>query len=236
VADALRDKTAVVTGASTGIGRALVLRMAERGVRVVAAARSAERLQALEGKTNGAVIAVPTDVASDESVQQLADAVRARLGEVDVVVNNAATGLLGPFVESSPSDWHDMLETNLVGALRVMRALLPAMQQRGRGAVLNVGSSGASGWPYLALYAASKAALLAVTTSIDRECAGSGVRVLSVEIGPTAGTHFGFRFETRHIERAKDLWNESGIAWATDVATPEESAEKILQAWEAVVR
>src|SRR5439155_11986006 len=231
---ALVVRTGVVTGASSGIGRALTLCLAARGMRIVAAARSADALRELAREAGGAVHVVETDVTRQESVDELRERARHACGRIDVVVNNAGVGYVEPFVTSPFAHWHETLATNLLGALSVTRAFLPLLREAGGGLVVNVGSASASGWPYVALYAASKAALEAASIAIDREMRGSGVRVLSVEVGPTAGTGFGSRSDPADVAAATRSWTESGIPW-TEVSTPDASARKIVDAIEAAL-
>jgi short-subunit dehydrogenase len=155
---------------------------------------------------------------------------------VDVVVNNAGIGHVEPFLGSDPARWRLTLDTNLIGALLVTRAFLPGMLAAGRGLIVNVGSTSITGWPYLTLYAASKAALQAASSALDREHAGRGVRVLYVELGPTAGTDFGTHCDPAHLSTAARAWTELGIAWQTDLATAEQSAGAVRDAIEHVLR
>jgi 3-hydroxy acid dehydrogenase/malonic semialdehyde reductase len=224
----LSGRTVLVTGASSGIGRALALELVAGGARVIAAARSADKLHALAAEVGGAVVPLTGDVTDAAAVERLA----AAAGPVDVVVNNAGIGHVEPFLESDPARWRLTLDTNLVGALLVARAFLPGMLAAARGLIVNVGSASATGWPYLTLYAASKAALQAASLALDREYRGRGVRVQYVEVGPTAGTDFGVQSEPAHLPTAARAWTELGIAWRTDVATPETSARAIRQAIE----
>ena len=230
----LAGRTAVVTGASAGIGRALTLRLAARGMRVVAAARSVAALRELAREAGDGVHVVETDVTRQESVDRLREEAQRFCGRVDVVVNNAGVGYVEPFVTSPVAHWHDTLATNLIGALSVTRTFLPLLLEGGGGLVVNVGSASASGWPYVALYAASKAALEAASLAIDRELRGSGVRVLSVEIGPTIGTGFGSRSDPADLAAATRSWTESGIPW-TEVSTPDASAQKVVEVIEAAL-
>lgn len=231
----LAGRTAVVTGASSGIGRALALALTARGMRVVAAARSLDQLNDLAREAGSALHPIAADVTQADSVRRLVDAARERCGGIDAVVNNAGIGYVEPFLASDAVHWRDTIETNLVGALSVTRAFLPLLVAAGRGIVVNVGSAAVSGWPYLALYAASKAALAAASLAIDRELAGTGVRVLSVEIGSTSGTGFGSRSDGENIAAATRAWTESGIPWVEGVVTAEASAQKIIDAIEAAL-
>jgi short-subunit dehydrogenase len=145
-------------------------------------------------------------------------------------VNNAGIGYVEAFGRSSVAHWQETIDINLVGALRIVQAFLPCLLQQGAGLVVNVGSTGSSGWPYLTLYAATKAALDAATIAVDRELSGSGVRLVSVDIGPTRGTDFGSRItDLEVLARATATWTELGIPW-DQFATADESAGKILDA------
>jgi 3-hydroxy acid dehydrogenase/malonic semialdehyde reductase len=225
---ALADRRVVVTGASSGIGRALAGALVAEGARVIAAARAADALRQLAVELGASLEPVAADVAQPAHVERLA----AAAGAVDAVVNNAGIGYVEPFLESDPARWRETLETNLVGALLVTRAFLPGMLDAGRGLIVNIGSASASGWPFLTLYAASKAALQAASVALDREHAPRGVRVQYVEVGPTAGTDFGLASDPRHLPTAARAWTELGIAWRTDVASAETTARMIVGAIE----
>lgn len=227
----LGGRTVVVTGASSGIGRALAAALVGQGARVVAAARSAEKLQTLAAELGPALRPVAADVCDPAAIERLATAA----GAVEAVVNNAGLGHVEPFLESDPARWRATLDTNLVGALLVARAFLPAMLAAGRGAIVNVGSASAAGWPYLTLYAASKAGLQAASQALDREYAGRGVRVVHVEVGPTAGTGFGDHSDPRHLPAAAHAWTAHGIAWNTGVSRPADAATTILAALTAAL-
>jgi len=222
--------TVVVTGASSGIGRALATALVARGAHVCAAARGRAALQALADAIGPALHPVVADVSDAAAVDQLVAAAAATGAPLLAVINNAGLGHVEPFLASDPTRWRATLDTNLVGALLVARAFLPTLLAAGRGAVLNVGSASASGWPYLTLYAASKAALHAASLALDREYAGRGVRVLSVEVGPTADTGFGAHSDPAHLPAAAQAWTALDIPWRVDVRTPAESAESILAA------
>ncbi len=229
---ALAGRAVVVTGASSGIGCALARDLVAGGARVFAAARSADRLQALAAELGRAHVPKPAHVADPAAVERLA----AAAGRVDVVVNNAGIGHVEPFLASDLARWRLTLDTNLVGALLVARAFLPRMLAAGRGLIVNVGSASATGWPYLTLYAASKAGLQAASVALDREHAARGMRVQYVEIGPTAGTDFGTHSDPAHLPGAARAWTELGIAWRTDVGTPEVAARTLRGAIERALQ
>lgn len=228
MSELLAGRTVVVTGASNGIGRALTCELVGAGAHVIAAARSADKLAELAAELGAAVRPLRCDVANARDVERLA----AEAGAVDVVVNNAGIGHVEPFLASDPARWRQTLDTNLIGALLVTRAFLPAMLEARRGVIVNVGSSSTTGWPYLTLYAASKAALQAATHALDHEHAHSGVRVRYVEIGPTAGTAFGFASDPAHLPLAAQAWTELGIPWQPDQSEPQSAAQLLRAAIE----
>jgi NADP-dependent 3-hydroxy acid dehydrogenase YdfG len=171
---------AVVTGASSGIGAATARRLAAEGYEVVAAARRADRLQALADETAG-VRAVTLDVTSAESVAALA----AELHDVTLLVNNAG-GAIGvePIERADPADWQQMYETNVVGVLRVTQALLPALERNGGGHVIVTGSiAGHLVYEGGAGYTAAKHAATAVVETLRLELNGRPVRVSEVAPG-----------------------------------------------------
>jgi NAD(P)-dependent dehydrogenase (short-subunit alcohol dehydrogenase family) len=180
----------LITGCSSGIGLASARRFAREGYRVFASMRrSEERGAGLRGEAArlGWSLATPEiDVTSDASVDE---AIAALLGEtggrLDVLVNNAGYLLFGPVEEVAPSELAAQLETNVVGVLRMVRAVLPAMRARGAGAIVNMSSvSGRVALPVVGCYHATKFALEALTESLRYEVWPFGVRVTCIEPGP----------------------------------------------------
>lgn len=171
----------LITGASRGIGRATALELARRGHRLVLAARDRARLDALaaELRSMGAQAeVVELDVTCDESVARAAVQVRAG-GPLDVIVNNAGVCVQRVFMRSSLDAARRELEVNYFGAQRVVRALLPALLERGQGTIVNVSSLlGAVPTATLANYCGSKAALAAWSHALRGELAEQGVRVV----------------------------------------------------------
>jgi NAD(P)-dependent dehydrogenase (short-subunit alcohol dehydrogenase family) len=166
---------ALITGCSTGIGRATAVELAARGYHVIATARRPETLADLKVAETLAL-----DVDSDEAVA----AVRAEVGPVDVLVNNAGFGVEGP-VEAVPlADVRRMLETNFFGAVRMIQAFVPAMRERGSGAVVNVSSvAGVAAGPFGGFYSASKFALEGLSEALHLEVGHFGVKVVIIEPG-----------------------------------------------------
>ena len=180
--------TALVTGASRGIGRAVALRLAPTHA-VVAVARSTEDLDTLSAEITaqgGTCRPVALDITDGDAV---ADTLRGL--DVDVLVNNAGVGTLKPFMELTPDEWRTMVDVNFNALYHVTRAVLPGMLARGRGDVVNIGSiAGRSAFVGGSCYAATKWAVMAFTESLMLEVRDAGVRVSVVMPGSVA-THFG---------------------------------------------
>jgi NADP-dependent 3-hydroxy acid dehydrogenase YdfG len=181
----VQKKIAVITGASSGIGAATARRLAAEGFHVVAAARRADRLEKLVAEIGPDATAVACDVTSEESVTALAAAVRDLGAPVALLVNNAggARGM-DPVETGSVDDWQWMYDVNVLGTLRVTKALLPALEASGAGTVVTVGSTaaftvyeGGSG------YTAAKHAQNALVGTLRLELAGRPVRVIEIDPG-----------------------------------------------------
>lgn len=200
----LRGKNVVITGASSGIGRATALEMARRGADVVLAARRAERLEevAAECRARGVrAVAVPADVTKPEDCRRLIDAA----GEIDVLVNNAGFAVLGPIAGLPLAELREMMDTNYFGAVHCTQAALPGMLARGSGTIVNVGSiTGLMGFARMGGYCATKFALVGFTEALRDEVMGRGVRVALVCPGTTE-TEFFVRAERGAIPGASRL-------------------------------
>ncbi|MGK5678443.1 SDR family NAD(P)-dependent oxidoreductase [Actinoplanes sp. URMC 104] len=174
----------IVTGASSGIGRATAERLARNGTTVVLAARRASHLTALADELPGAV-AVPTDVRDPAALENLVAQALAVTGRIDGLVNNAGVGGVAS-VLSDDDAAEGMIQVNLLAPIRLMRAVVPLMRAQGAGSIVNIGSVagevGISG-----VYSATKFALRGMTDSVRRELAGTGIGVTLVEPGYIAG-------------------------------------------------
>jgi NADP-dependent 3-hydroxy acid dehydrogenase YdfG len=174
------QRTAVVTGASSGIGAASARALAAAGFRVVCAARRTERIEALAAEIGGA--AVTCDVTSTESVAALASTVGGRL---DVLVNNAG-GAFGadPVAAADTDQWQQMYEVNVLGVVRVTQALLPALRASGEALIVNIGSTaGRVAYPGGGGYTAAKHGLHALSQTLRLELNGEPIRVTEIEPG-----------------------------------------------------
>jgi NAD(P)-dependent dehydrogenase (short-subunit alcohol dehydrogenase family) len=178
--------TAVVTGAGSGIGRAVALRFAAEGWRVALVGRRAEPLAdtaAYAGSEDGRVSPFPCDVSSADSVAAMGAAVLARFDQVDVLVNAAGVNVpRRSFQALSLDDWHAILATNLHGAYYCVRAFLPGMRERHTGTIININSDVGKVARDLAgpAYVSSKFGLMGLTQQINAEERGNGVRACSI--------------------------------------------------------
>lgn len=180
-------KTWMITGCSTGFGRALADLLLARGERVVATARNAKTLESLVSDHGERVLALELDITRSDRIAAALDAVTGRFGALDVLINNAGYGGLGT-VEDAPVDAaRAMFETNVFGTLAMTKAVLPGMIERGSGQIVMIGSvAGQIGFPALAYYSSSKFALAGLTESLAAEVAPLGIAVTLAELGPFA--------------------------------------------------
>jgi 3-hydroxy acid dehydrogenase/malonic semialdehyde reductase len=185
-------KTVFVTGASAGFGAAITRRFVAEGARVVAAARSKDRLDALARELGDAVLPVVLDVRDREAITATLGALPADWSEVDVLVNNAGLAKgLEPAHAAQLDDWDQMIETNVTGLVHLTRAILPGMVERHRGHVINIGSvAGSYPYPGGNVYGATKAFVHQFSLNLRSDLRGTGVRVTNVEPGLVGGTEF----------------------------------------------
>ncbi len=189
--ETLRDRTALVTGASRGIGTHIARALARAGVRLAVTARAAEPLEALaERLTSQGASAVPiaADVTSPTDRTRLVESAAAALGRVDILVNNAGIESAGAFLGLDPTAIDRTVATNVVAPMQLARALLPGMLERGLGHVVNISSLGGKrGAAYDAVYCGTKAALLHWANGLRAELRGTGVGVSTVCPGYVTG-------------------------------------------------
>jgi 3-oxoacyl-[acyl-carrier protein] reductase len=183
----LKDRVALVTGASQGIGRATALGLAGAGARVVAAARNAEKLAGVVAEiasAGGEAIAVPMDVAEAEQVKTGFHQAMDKFGRLDILVNNAAITRDGLAVRMKPDDWDAVLRTNLTGAHRCAQQALGVMMRARYGRIINVSSVVAeTGNAGQANYVAAKAGLIGLTRALAVEVASRNITVNAVAPG-----------------------------------------------------
>ena len=229
----LRDRVAVVTGASSGIGAAIAHALAGAGMRVVLGARRAERLAAVAESVRaqgGVADAVPTDMRDESQVARLVDSTHARYGRLDALVNNAAVGHIRTIADGRLEEWRAMIETNLLGTLCACRAALRHMIPAGQGDILNLSSASAhEAWPYLSVYASTKAAIHTLSRGLRAEVAPLGIRVMTIEVHNVGTTDFASSFEPELLPVALTRWKDLGLLNpATPMLVPEDVARAVV--------
>jgi len=225
----LKGKIVFITGASAGIGAATALVFAQEGVRLLLAARRAGKLAqvaslALE-RGAAAVHSIDLDVRNYRAVQNAIDSLPPEWAEIDVLVNNAGLSRgLDKLYMGNVEDWDEMIDTNVKGLLYVTRAVAPGMVVRGRGHVVNLGSTaGELSYPSGAVYCGSKAAERAINDGLRQDLLGTSVRVTSVDPGMVETDFSLVRFHG-DAERAAKVYR------AVTPLTPEDVADAILWA------
>ncbi|MEV7130121.1 SDR family oxidoreductase [Streptomyces sp. NPDC093260] len=184
----IEGKVVVITGASSGIGEATAVLLAERGAKVVLGARRQARLKSLAARiqeAGGEVAYAPTDVKRREDLTALVKLARDRYGKVDVLVSNAGVGLLSPMDDLRVEDWEEMIDVNLKGVLYGIAAALPVFRTQGFGHFVNtVSTAGLRIVPLQAVYAGTKNAVRTISEGLRQEAGGS-LRVTVVSPGVT---------------------------------------------------
>ena len=225
----LENKVAIITGASSGIGRAAALLFARQGAKLVLSARGQERLNdvANEIRTEGgAVIALPGDVGEEAHHRALVEAAQAEFGGVDIAFNNAGTtGPVGPLPALSGKEWQDVLTVNLTSGFLAAKYQLPAMEARGGGCLVFTSTfvGYTAGFPGLAAYAASKSGLVGLVQVLASEYSPKGIRVNALLPGAT-DTPMGR--EVASTPEARQF--VAGLNAFKRIAAPEEIAEAAL--------
>ncbi len=188
-------KTALITGASKGIGLAIATSLAARGADVAIAARSEPDLRRAEaqltGLGGGKVVAVTADLGIETQATEAVQTARERFGRLDILVNNAGGAAIGPFGDLTAADWDDAFRVKVFGAVYASRAALPLMVGQGSGSILNiVGNSAARVLPLQSASGSACAALAYLTGALAAEYGAGGIRVNALSPGPTATTRW----------------------------------------------
>jgi short-subunit dehydrogenase len=186
------QKTALITGASSGIGEATAKALASKGARVILLARSLDRLEGVASEiigAGGSALAYRADLSRPEDVSEAARRVLAEAGVPDILINNAGAGRWLSVLETEPEEFEGMMAVPVLAAFCVTREFLPRMLERGSGHIVNVCSvAGALSWPGAAGYAASRAALLSLSRALHTELSGTGIGVSTVMFGKVGST------------------------------------------------
>jgi NADP-dependent 3-hydroxy acid dehydrogenase YdfG len=224
-------RTALVTGASSGIGAAVARTLARAGHPVVLGARRADRLDEVVAAivaAGGEAVALPLDLTKDRSIDAFVAAAEAQLGPVEIVVSNAGDVLPATAMSVDPDDFARQVQVNVVGAHRVVRALGGGMLDRQRGDIVFV-TSDVVRVPrtYMAAYVTSKHALEGLARAMQMELEGSGVRVGIVRPGP-ATTEQGSTWDASVIDEVLADWDRWGIMRHPGYLRPADVAEAVL--------
>ncbi|MFM9281410.1 3-ketoacyl-ACP reductase [Paenibacillus jiagnxiensis] len=199
----LKNKTAVITGAGKGIGRAIAEVLAKEGVNLGLIARTAadlEQLQASLGDTYGVKVAgAAADVSDRTQAEAAVASLEMELGAIDILINNAGTATFGTVLDMDPEEWERIVRVNLMGTYYVTRASLPSMVAQSSGTIINISSTaGERGAATTSAYSASKFAVLGFTESLMQEVRKSNIRVtaltpstVNTELASSAGLKIG---------------------------------------------
>ncbi|MFC5202110.1 SDR family NAD(P)-dependent oxidoreductase [Streptomyces sp. NPDC048448] len=183
MSNTLEGRVVLVTGASSGIGRAIAIALSKAGARVAAGARRADRVRSLAEDAPGEVLALELDVTDPQSVRDAVEATVERFGTLDVLVNNAGVMLSGQILGADTTEWTRMVETNLLGSMYAVHSALPHLL-RSKGAVVQISStSGRVSSAASGVYAATKFGVTAFSEALRQEVTEQGVRVVVVEPG-----------------------------------------------------
>jgi len=226
---ALKNKVALITGASAGIGYVTAKLFAQEGASVVVGARRQEKLDTLVSEitaAGGAAVALAGDVTDEAYANALTEAAVRRFGRLDVAFNNVGTlGPMGPTTQASLTDWRHTVETNLTSAFLAAKHQIPAMLKQGSGSLIfNATFVGYTvGFPGIATYAASKSGLIGLTQSLAVEFGQQGIRVNAILPG---ATDTDMAREMMDTPEARDFI--TGLYPMRRIASPEEIAKSVL--------
>ena len=211
------DRVAVVTGASSGIGEATARGLREAGFFVVLGARREDRLMAVARELGGR--GLPLDVRDLASIDAFTAAIAAEYGQVEILINNAGLAAgLQPLAQGNDDDWVQMMETNVIGLLRVTRAMLPLLRHAPRAHIVNLGSvAGFEVYPGGVGYTASKHAVRAITKTLRLELMGEPIRVTEIEPGMVETEFSLVRFKGDQ-ERASNVYQGMRPLTGADIA------------------
>jgi len=228
----LQGRSAVVTGASRGIGRATALALAREGVQVVLAARTLPDLEAVRGEVEALgvrALAVSCDVTQEADVARLKAEALAAFGQVDILVNNAGVGRYANILDTSPEEYDWMMDSNMRSTFLCTRAFLPEMVARGSGSIITVSSqAGFYGYGGEAVYVATKFAQIGFCQALDNEVREKGVKVSVIAPGST-NTHFAFGLGREPGEpRLQKMLDPNAVADAVVYAAKQPDNARVL--------
>ena len=226
-------KTVLITGCSTGIGRALAIAFHKKEYKVWATARNISSLKEL---ANAGIHTATLDVTSEQNRQDVIDQVVSEHGQIDILINNAGYGAMGPVAEAPESALRQQFETNVYAPISLVRQLLPVMKKQGGGLIINVGSvSGILTTPFSGMYCASKSALHSLTEAMIMELKPFGIDVVNVQPGGIKSSFGSNASKTLSVLPdnsvyipIEDAVQARAVASQNSPASPEGLAEKVV--------
>jgi len=211
VAERLKDKIAVITGASRGMGEAIARRFAAEGAVVVMMARSADELERAAAAIGEKAWALPCDIANPDAVRTAFAAIATRFSGIDILINNAGLAIPAPIEHADDAAVQTEIAVNILGPLFCTRSAIPLMRARGGGDIINVSSESVRHpYPHLTLYAATKAALEVMSNGLQAELAADGIRVTVYRSGNVRGT-FSRDWDPKAKDRARAAAQAAGF-------------------------
>lgn len=221
----VQGQAVLITGASSGLGRASAIAFAKAGADVALLARSERDLRAVTGEVEGLgrrALALPTDLSNEAAILSAVEQVVGDFGRVDVLLNNAGTDVPGPVTELSASDWDRVLNVNLRAPFLLAKAVFPMMQAQRRGTIINVSSvAGKRGWANASAYCASKFGLTGFTQALHAEGKEHGIRAMVVYPGAMATNWGDWTPEAREGD-------EHGSQPSSEALSPEDAASFLV--------
>ncbi len=204
----IENKKVLITGVSSGLGRALAQKILEQGGYVAGTLRNQLQMADFEALAPGRALAIEMDITNSAQVKAGVDKAIATFGQIDVLANNAGHGLVGAIEETSDLEAQRMLDTNFLGNLRVTRAILPQMRQQQSGHIINYSAIGGfTGFPGLGVYSAAKAAVDIMGEALAAEVKSLGINVTILTVG-IFRTEFASR-SLQHTEKVLDAYQET---------------------------
>ena len=232
--NAWQGKVAVVTGASSGLGRAIATALVDRGASVVLAARGADKLDLAAAELHargGNVLAVPTDITKAQDVDRLFTATLGKFSRIDMLVNNAGRSARGEAIATTPEEFAELMDLNLIALVRCTRAAMPHLLQAG-GHLVNIGSlAGKTAARYMGAYSATKHAVSAYSQQLRLELGPQGLHVLLVSPGPIARDE-PRAYASEKLASLPASARKPGAGAKVGLLRPEKLAEWILRACE----
>jgi NAD(P)-dependent dehydrogenase (short-subunit alcohol dehydrogenase family) len=205
------NKVVVISGASTGVGRAAALRFAGEGAAVVLLARRKDRLEEVAEQIGPRAAAIPADVTSSSSVRAAFDEIAAKFGRIDALVNSAGATRIRLIEQASDEDIGVCVGTNLLGPIYTTRSAIPLLRASGGGDIINISSEiTLDRMPLMTLYSATKQGLNSFTTAMNSELRRDSIRVTLVILGAVGDSAFADNFTEADLTRAWPIWEQDG--------------------------